>query len=231
MSRFYNTVFFDFDGTIADTRQASVIATQAAFEQKKLTIPTSEIILSYMGIPIEKSFEAMRTDTSRNIETDDIIACFREIYPSICDTTSNLYDGMSDLLAALKKENFLLAVVTSKKSNVLARNIANLGLSGIFDVIIGSDHVSNYKPHPEPLLLAKHKLSNFMEDDLIGLMIGDAVTDIQMGQAAHMDTCAVTWGAASCDTLSSVSPNFIADNVQQLHSIIWSNNAEVKPSI
>lgn len=65
MSYFYNAVFFDFDGTIADTREASIEATQTAFQYFSLTRPSSELILQYMGIPIEKSFDAMRAPPSR----------------------------------------------------------------------------------------------------------------------------------------------------------------------
>lgn len=43
-------------------------------------------------------------------------------------------------------------------------------------------------------------------------MVGDAVTDMEMGQATVMDTIAVTWGAHPVDVLAATSPSHIVDN-------------------
>lgn len=220
MTALYNAVFFDFDGTLADTRQASVESTQAAFQHFGLTPPDRELVLRYMGIPIEKSFDAMRTPSEAGASTDEIITYFREIYPSICDKTTYLYAGIAELLSVLKCEHFYLAVVTSKKSTVLARNLQNLGLNDIFDVIIGSDHVSNYKPHPEPLNMAMQKLNALAGKNVTGLMVGDAVSDIEMGQAARVDTCGVTWGAFGREALETSSPDYLVNSVSELRTIL-----------
>lgn len=220
MNALYNAVFFDFDGTLADTRQASIESTQAAFQHFGLTPPDTELILRYMGIPIEKSFDAMRAPSVAGVSTEEIITYFREIYPSICDKSTYLYEGISELLSVLKDEDFYLAVVTSKKSTVLARNLENLGLNNIFDVIVGSDHVSHYKPHPEPLNMAMHQLNVLACQDVSGLMVGDAVSDIEMGQAARVDTCGVTWGAFGCGELERSSPDYLVSSVSELRAVL-----------
>lgn len=220
MNYLYNAVFFDFDGTLADTRQASIESTQNAFQHFGLVPPTPEQILHYMGIPIEKSFDAMRDNSLPEIETGDVIIFFREIYPTICDKSTYLYEGIFDLLVELKNEKFCLAVVTSKKSTVLARNMKNLGINSIFDVIIGSDHVSNYKPHPEPLNKAIDKLKSQTLQDVSGIMVGDAVSDIKMGKAARIHTCGVTWGAFGYDALAKSSPDHIVNSVNELRKCL-----------
>ncbi|WP_252902762.1 HAD hydrolase-like protein [Paucilactobacillus hokkaidonensis] len=48
---------FDFDGTLADSGQAAVLATQSAFKEFNLATPTTSQIEYYMGIPIEVSFK------------------------------------------------------------------------------------------------------------------------------------------------------------------------------
>ncbi|WP_340618755.1 HAD family hydrolase [Xenorhabdus entomophaga] len=220
MNYFYDAVFFDFDGTIADTREASIEATQTAFQHFGLTRPSSELILQYMGIPIEKSFDAMRGPSISGVNTEEIISFFRHIYPSICDKTTYLYDGISELLSTLKSEHFYLAVVTSKKSTVLSTNLEKLGLNNIFDVIIGSDHVSHYKPHPEPLNMAIHKLNTLTQKEIFGVIVGDALSDIEMGKAANIDTCGVTWGAFKQDVLAKASPDSLVHSVSELRSVL-----------
>ena len=52
----YKNLIFDFDGTIADSKECSIVATQKSFKERGLEEPTVNLIEYYMGIPIEKSF-------------------------------------------------------------------------------------------------------------------------------------------------------------------------------
>ena len=46
--------------------------------------------------------------------------------------------------------------------------------------------------------------------------VGDAVTDVQAGQAAGMATVGVTWGASSRTDLAAAAPTIVVDRVDQL---------------
>lgn len=50
-------------------------------------------------------------------------------------------------------------------------------------------------------------------------MIGDAVFDLQMGQAAHVKTCGVTWGAHSKTELQQAHPDFLISDMRELLKI------------
>ncbi len=50
----YKNIIFDFDGTIADSKKCSLIATKKAFSDYGLEEPSDSQIEYYMGIPIEK---------------------------------------------------------------------------------------------------------------------------------------------------------------------------------
>lgn len=52
-------LYFDFDGTLANSKQCSIEATKEAFAQFGLSEPSDADIVHYMGIPIEKSFIEM----------------------------------------------------------------------------------------------------------------------------------------------------------------------------
>ncbi|MFY3792037.1 HAD hydrolase-like protein [Ureibacillus sp. MALMAid1270] len=71
---------FDFDGTLADSKQCSILATQDAFLKMNLEKPDQKIIEYYMGIPIKQSFKEIS-----NHELDDKsfarkLQVFRESY-------------------------------------------------------------------------------------------------------------------------------------------------------
>lgn len=79
----------DFDGTLADSKQCSILATQTASKKIKLSIPSEDQISYYMGIPIEKSFKQMASIFLNNEEFDQLIVSFRALYKVLKMTRYN----------------------------------------------------------------------------------------------------------------------------------------------
>ena len=52
----YRAVFFDFDGTLANTEKLAVYATQAAFAQMDLPIPTQQPLFNIKGYQLKRRF-------------------------------------------------------------------------------------------------------------------------------------------------------------------------------
>lgn len=198
--------FFDFDGTLADSGEAAVIAIQKAFQKQGYRIPTRAEIDYYMGIPIEVSFPKMTRIMMTDDELHQLMDVFRSYYKQIEEKYLTLFDGIRDVLKELTNCHKHLFVVSSKHSNALIRNLEQLDIKKYFEDVSGSDNVSNYKPHPEGILslIEKHHI-NPNES----IRIGDAIFDIQMGQSAHIQTAAVSWGAHDIQELRKEHPDYI----------------------
>lgn len=121
------------------------------------------------------------------------------------------------ILAALKAQQRQTGIVSSKKTAILRANCEQLGISAHIDVFIGSDTVQHYKPHPEGIRLALAALDG---DPATALYIGDATTDIEMGHAAGVKTCAVTWGAHDKAALAASAPDFVVEDVAALQRLL-----------
>ncbi|NTW75252.1 MAG: HAD family hydrolase, partial [Chlorobiaceae bacterium] len=52
------------------------------------------------------------------------------------------------------------------------------------------------------------------------MVVGDTVYDIEMGQRAAADTCAVTWGNNTADELCLLGPTFVVDSFAQIVSLL-----------
>ncbi len=52
------------------------------------------------------------------------------------------------------------------------------------------------------------------------MVVGDTSFDIQMGQAAGVATCAVTYGMHSPDVLQALQPNFLIDRFESLRDVV-----------
>lgn len=214
----YEYILFDFDGTLADSSECSVIATQQAFTKTGLQEPSTADIIDNMGIPIETSFKDFGAGLLSDEEFNHLLNVFRDIYREVGDSHITAFDGAKNLLKKLKEDGKKIAIITSKKTDVAYRNAEKTGLSEFIDVIVGSDLVTEYKPHPEGIFTALKTFDvNLNKQSII---IGDAVTDISMGKNAGIDSCAVTWGAHSKAKLNNISPTHIAESFDELYNIL-----------
>jgi len=197
---------FDFDSTLADTRDVAVIATQRAFESQGLSLPERDIVVSYMGVPIEVSFAKMAKESLSPAALTDLYTAFRTQYQAAEKLGINLFDGMAATLTSLKDRGAQLFVVSSKHSVPLQRNLAQVGLGTMFQAISGSDTVDHYKPAPDGILAL---VDRFHLDPKESVMIGDAKYDIQMGKNAGVATVAAMWGAADPDSVRAEDPTYL----------------------
>ncbi|MHB7941298.1 HAD family hydrolase [Staphylococcus capitis] len=209
----YKNLIFDFDGTIADSKECSIVATQKSFKERGLEEPTVNLIEYYMGIPIEKSFSLMSSVDLDDHQLEALIKTFRQNYKEVESSYLKLYKHMTEQLQLLSKDKQLF-VVSSKKTDVLIRNLEILDIDHLFTEVIGSDKVNHYKPSPDGInyILNKYQLEN--EETIY---IGDAIFDIQMANSAKVASCAVTWGTHSIEELKSENPTYIIHEVTELN--------------
>ncbi|MER2106060.1 MAG: HAD family hydrolase [Solibacillus sp.] len=207
---------FDFDGTLADSENCSILATQAAFRACHLPVPTDAEIAHYMGIPIERSFKEMANRDFTEQAFDELLTTFRSYYQQFEPDTLQLFPGMMEVLQTLQQRGAKCFVVSSKKTDVLKRNLTALQIDGFFQDCIGSDQVKHYKPHPEGIFLL---LERFRLQAADCVMIGDATFDMQMGKAANCRTCAVTWGSHTKELLEAEEPDIVVEQVLALSQI------------
>jgi phosphoglycolate phosphatase len=207
---------FDFDGTLADSKDRSVVSTQKAFEELNLDAPTSEEVEHYMGIPIESSFRSMAKAEFQEEEFIALLTCFRRIYKEQETGLLKTFPYVPEVLKTLKEDDRSIFVISSKHSDVLKRNLKSLKIHEFFNDVLGSDTVSHYKPHPDGIYKVLEKY-NFKKKEVV--MIGDSTYDIQMAKNAQVSSCGVTWGAHSEEQLRLETPDHLVHNFQDILSI------------
>lgn len=209
-------IIFDFDGTLADSGECGILATQKAFKECNLPIPPKDIVNYYMGIPIEQSFHEMTKHTLDDHQFNELLHCFRQAYKIYEEQTITAFQQIDEVLNALIQEGLLLFVVSSKKTDVLHRNLQKLKLDHFFTDWIGSDQVEHYKPHPDGIFKIVERYSL---DVFECAMVGDAIYDLQMGKSAGCKTVAVNWGSHSKERLLKEEPTFFAHEVKDLFQL------------
>lgn len=145
-------------------------------------------------------------------------ADFLDLYEAEMAVETTLFDGMERLLASLEARSIPWGIVTNKPVRFAAPLIRALDLSERCATLVCPDHVSQRKPHPEPLLLACRQLGVAAHDSLY---VGDHERDIEAGRRAGMHTVAVRYGyIEDPESVPQWQADFIADSVKDLTNLL-----------
>ena len=156
-------------------------------------------------------------------ETEDgfssLLQRLLELYFEQLDNTlATLYPGLDDLLKQLEGQEIPWGIVTNKPEKYSIRLLEQLELSSRCSVLICPDHVSNTKPHPEPILLALERLGCGSER---AVYLGDHIRDIQAAKNADVIAIAAAYGYLSADTrVEEWYADFILQSSEQTTSLL-----------
>ena len=219
----YHGVFFDLDGTLADTAPDLVAATNQ--------------LLSARNLPL-KPYEQLRPCASAGargliggafgIDTKhpDFIALRDEFfanYEKALFVHSKLFDGMEHLLNQLESAQLPWGIVTNKSERFTNPLIDLMGLSQRSISTVSGDTTPHSKPHPEPILHAA-RIANL--DPNKSLYVGDDIRDVIAGKAAGMKTVAAAYGYCGCEEPPEAwGADFIIQTPQELLQIIFPSRA------
>lgn len=189
--RSFDAVFFDLDGTLADTApDLAAAANRLVVEHGHPPVPyeTLRPVASHgaRGLigaafgkrPEDPEFPALR-DT------------FLDYYEADIAVHTRLFEGMDDVLARLEAADIRWGIVTNKIARFTVPLVAKIGLTPRAAAIVSGDTTPHAKPHPAPLLHAA-EVSGVAPARCV--YVGDDLRDIQAGKAAGMTTVTAAYG-------------------------------------
>ena len=130
---------------------------------------------------------------------------FLEYYEQHATDTTQLFDGVAELLDLLDQKQMVWGVVTNKYQRFTSPVVQALGLDKRAHVIVCGDTTPHSKPHPEPLLYAAQQIKCAPEELVY---VGDDQRDIQAARAANY-AIAIAAGYGYADALTI--PDWRAD--------------------
>ncbi len=208
-------IIFDWDGTLFDSVGQIVRSLQFAarqFEQPLLDHDAKSVI--GLGLP-----EVMQRLFPQVPELhQQILTCYGQHY--VENSGSDVwFDGVADLLNALKAQGKLLAVATGKSRKGLDRVLAQTQSADLF---IATRAASETRSKPDPLML-QEILNLTGVPAHRALMVGDSSYDLEMAQNINMPRIGVSYGVHAVGVLEQFAPVAIVDSVQELSKIFLSN--------
>lgn len=207
-------IFFDFDGTIADTVNGIVTTMRETFKEMSLPIPPEETMQATIGLPLYDSLKMLNnlSDEEAKVATDT----YRRLFPTFEATLVSIFPQVKETLKWFHQKGYRLAIVTSRNASSLDLILNKHGIGCFFETrVTASDNMPS-KPAPDMVNALLERMHLKAEEAAV---VGDTTFDIDMGNNAGCDTVAVTYGNHSEDDLAASKPTFIIDRFEQLKDI------------
>jgi phosphoglycolate phosphatase len=210
-------LIFDLDGTLVDTIEDITEAVNYTVQSLGVRRHTADEIKLMVGGGLSKLIERLIPDHSDQGEhvrgRDEAVKRFIGYYSKHLLDKSQAYPGVKETLARL--QDYRKAVVSNKRETLSREVLDGLGIAGFFDIILGSDSVSEKKPSPVPLLEVLKRMGMTKEEAVI---IGDSSFDIEAGKRAGILTIAVTYGYRDRDILKDA--DYMIDSFRELPGVL-----------
>ena len=211
MDKPITTILFDLDGTLLDTNELIMQSFEQLLGKHYPGQYTRTEILPFLGPTLAETFTKM--DPSK---MEGMIQEYREWNMINHDRLVSEFDGVTEVLTQLANNGIRMAIVSTKRNDMVQKGLDLIGISHLFETVIGLDDVQNPKPDPEPLLLAIERLHASKEEVL---MVGDNFHDIEGGKNAGVRTAAVSWSLKGPEFLSTFNPDYMLTRISDLYEL------------
>lgn len=205
-------LFFDLDGTLVNSAEG--ILNSVVYAIRKLGLPEQErsALYRYIGPPLVHTFSADYQLTEE--EALRAVAAYREYYTDRGIWECQLYDGVREMLDALRTAGYGLVLATCKPT-VSARRVAeHFGIADRFEMISGPEFDGTRNEKHEVISYAVEQLRLFDRSRI--LMIGDRRDDVQGAQKNGIACAGAMWGFGSRAELLEAGAEFLFDSPEDV---------------
>ena len=209
-TRQFDLIAFDWDGTLFDSTALITRCIQDAVRDVGGSVPSAAQASYVIGMGLMQALAHAAPDVPR--ERYPLLGARYKFHYAAHQNDISLFDGVLDLLAALKQHQHLLAVATGKSRAGLNEALQAVALQGIFDASRTADQTAG---KPDPLML-QELMQEFNVAPERVLMIGDTTHDLLMARNAGCASVGVSYGAHEPEAFAELGPLHVAHSVADL---------------
>ncbi len=212
-----DTVLFDFDGTVMDTNNVILMSWQHTFRTLRGREEDQEVIVKTFGEPLELTMKKFFPE----VPTEEALEVYRSFHRDNFGELINLFPGMRELLAEVKRRGCKTGLVTSRLYNTTMQGLEKYKIKDLFDAVLTADDTDRHKPDPAPINITLEKLSSSPETSI---MLGDTLFDLLCAKNAGVQSALVSWSLAlrgmTKEDLGEAAPDYIIHDPKDFLEII-----------
>lgn len=189
--------FFDLDGTIVDSSRGIINSINYALNKMKLPLFEAHETSDFIGPPLAQAF----CRTRRLSDADGLRALeyYRENYRAGGIFECDVYEGIRELLEALKRAEITCVLATCKPHEFAQKILVYHGLDTYFSFVSGPEMDGTRGEKHEVIAYAVEQLG--ISDRSTVLMIGDRAGDVLGAKENGIACIGALWGFGSREEL------------------------------
>ena len=191
------TVIFDLDGTLLYSLEDLKDSVNFVMKKHGFREYTIDEVREAIGNGVRLLMERiLPKDIDKNL-FEECLSEFKENYSKNMYNKTKPYDGILDMLKALREEGYKIAVLSNKFDSAV-KELSNKYFGELVDLAVGQKEGVKEKPSP----LGIQEIAKELDTDVeTCIMVGDSEVDIQTANNAGIDCISVTWGYKNIDFL------------------------------
>ncbi len=212
----FETVVFDFDGTVADTAQGIFESVQYALRKLELPPASEQTLRRFIGPPLPYSFHEFiglpDADTQRAVQY------YRENYGSEGKYKLYFYDGIPELLHSLRSAGVHTCLASAKPDRFIRQILAHFHAQSWFDCAQGMPMQEQSADKSGVILDVMNRVGATDRDRV--LMVGDTKFDILGAKELGVAGLGVLYGYGSAEELTSSGADFIVQTPKEIGEVV-----------
>jgi phosphoglycolate phosphatase len=211
-------VIFDCDGTLVDSGAPIHAALKASFERNGRDVPPAAVSRRVIGLSLTEAMAALLPEASfgehRRL-ADDYKLAF-SAFRAAGQVEEPLFDGVLELLDALEREGWLLAVATGKSDRGLRHCLERHDIHARFVSLQTADRHPS-KPHPS---MVEQAIADAGSTPELTMVIGDTSFDMAMAVNAGATGIGAGWGYHEAKELLAAGAVAVAERPPNVLTLI-----------
>lgn len=206
---------FDLDGTLTNTLESMTYSVNLTLKEMGLSQITKDQCRMFVGngarVLIEESLKVSGDPKASRIEEG--MKIYGRIFDQNCTYHVTLYEGIPEMLKALKDSGIHLAVLSNKPDRQTVKVVKEIFGDNIFDYVQGQKDGIRRKPEPDGVWYLMEQMQVSKEECLY---IGDSEVDAATGKNAGLKTIGVLWGFRDRKTLETAGADHLIERPEEL---------------
>lgn len=211
----YKYLLFDLDGTLTDPSIGITNSVAYALSKFGINVEDKRTLYKFIGPPLVDAFSEYYGFSKE--DSEKATAFYRETFSVKGLFENRVYDGVVEMLEALKNAGKRLIIATSKPEPFTVKILKHFDLLKYFDFVAAATFDSSRNSKDKVIAYALQSLD--IKDRSEVVMIGDRHHDIDGAKENGIDSIGVLWGFGSREELETADATYIAESIDDLISI------------
>ena len=216
----YKFIFWDMDGTMANTYEGVKNCLEYALEPYGIHLEGEQEIRKFIGPPFRLSFRKYLGFEENQIE--EAIARYRERYIPTGVYECELFEGVRETIQAFQEAGYIQVITSSKPEAQCRQILEKFNLISELDEVVGASHDGKIDTKMQVLREAFRRMeqqyADFSKEKTV--LLGDTHYDADGAKEAGIDCIGVSYGFGTAEELLSAGAVAVYDEQKKLREAL-----------